>query len=112
MNTARLEKHPQIPRQRPRCGKSCTSRGQNNAFSAFRCQNIALEECMNRPPNLSGPRVRKNKGAREAETGDEWQNSMIRHKNNWQENIRVGEEEREATGELCPLKSFRKMVMM
>lgn len=67
---------------------------------------------MNRPPNLSGPRVLKNKGAREAETCDEWQNFMIRHKNNWRENIRVGEEKREATGKLCPLKSFRKMVMM
>ena len=91
MNTARLEKHPQIPRQRPRCGKSCTSGGQNNAFSAFRCQKIALEGCMDRPPNLSGPRVRKNKGAREAETCDERQNFMIREKNNWRENIRVGE---------------------
>ena len=90
---------PQIPGQRPRCGESYTTGGQNNAFSAFKCQKIALEGCKKRPPKLSGSKIRNNRGAREAETSDKSQN--LRDKNSWRKNIRVGEEKREATGKLC-----------
>ena len=91
--------HPQIPGQRPHCRKSYTSGGQNNTFSAFRCQKIDREGCKKRRPKLLGPKIRNNKGAREPEVSDKSQN--LRDKNNWWKDIQVGEEKREAMGKLC-----------
>ena len=79
--------HPQIPGQRPHCRESYTSGGQNNTFSAFRCQKIDHEGWKKRPPKLLGPKIRNNKGAREPETSDKSQ--ILRDKNNWWKTYRL-----------------------